>query len=518
MEPGRVGAVVLAAGSSSRFGAPKPLARLGGRTLLQRVLDALAECRLAETVVVLGHAADEVEAGTEWRDEHRVLNPDPDAGLSSSLRVGIAALEGDAGRGGPAAPDDAGQRLDGALIVLGDQPLLGSGTVAALLASLEPGTGAAAVPAYESGDPNPVLLSRLAWPLALEVAGDRGLGPLLRSHRELVREVPVPGRNPDVDTPADLAALEWAERVRANREQVDRLREVADAADFYGPQTHRFRADPRRTGDAVVDALRSLARPGETWLDIGAGAGRFALPIALLVREVIAFDPSPAMLGALREAAHEAGIGNVRTVEGRWPADASKVSGDGAPGAAVAPADVALIANVGHDVEDFGAFLDAMEAAARRLCVAVMSERQPASAAEPYWPPVHGEPRVTLPSLPDLLGLLEARGTPVEVTMIDQPARTYPDEDELLGFLRGQLWVAPGGPKDLALRELVRRDLVERDGGVGLRGDAGRRAGVVRWRPRAASAPSVGGSEADRGAGVGSRAEEPTARTRDGAR
>ena len=461
MERGRAGAIVLAAGASSRFGGRKPLARLGGRTLLQHVLDAVAASSLGETVVVLGHAADEVEAGTQWRGERRVRNPDPDAGLSSSLRVGQAALEA-----------VAGDRLDGAFFVLGDQPLLRPETLTALLAALQPGDPAVAVPVYESGGSNPVLVARAAWPLALEAVGDRGLGPVLRAHPELVREVPVRGRNPDVDTPGDLAALEWSERVRANRDQVDRVREVEDPFDFYGPQVHRFRSDPRRTGDATLDALRSLARPDDTWLDIGAGAGRFSLPLALLVREVVALDPSPGMLAALRESAAAAGIDNVRTVEARWPM--------GAPGPV---ADVALIANVGHDVEDFGLFLDAMEASARRLCVAVMSERQPAAAAEPYWPPVHGEPRATLPALPDLLALLEARGSRAEITMVDQPARTYPDEAELLAFLRGQLWVTPGGPKDRLLRDLARADLVARDGGVALRGEVGRRAGVVRWHP-----------------------------------
>ncbi len=58
----------------------------------------------------------------------------------------------------------------------------------------------------------------------------------------------VAGDNPDVDTRADLVAMleaAWAARVRANREQVDRVREVPDGADFYAPVTGLFRADPR---------------------------------------------------------------------------------------------------------------------------------------------------------------------------------------------------------------------------------------------------------------------------------
>ena len=74
-------------------------------------------------------------------------------------------------------------------------------------------------------------------------------------------------------------------------------------------------------------------------------------------------------------------------------------------------ADVGLIAHVGYDIEEIGPFLDALEAASRRLCVALLMERAPAAAADPFWPPVHGEERVALPALLDAVELLTARGT-----------------------------------------------------------------------------------------------------------
>ena len=57
-----VAALVLAAGASSRFGSPKALAQFEGRPLLEHVLDAVREAGIDEIVVVLGHAADEIEA------------------------------------------------------------------------------------------------------------------------------------------------------------------------------------------------------------------------------------------------------------------------------------------------------------------------------------------------------------------------------------------------------------------------------------------------------------------------
>ena len=115
----------------------------------------------------------------------------------------------------------------------------------------------------------------------------------------------------------DTVALEtaWADRVRGNRDQVDRLREVADPADFYAPVATLFRAEPDRTDDPVLDRLLELARPGERWLDIGAGAGRYALPLARRVGDVVAIDPSAAMLGLLSEAMAELGAGEPSS---RW--------------------------------------------------------------------------------------------------------------------------------------------------------------------------------------------------------
>ncbi len=194
MEAGRTAAIVLAAGASSRFGRPKALARLGDRPLLQHVLDAAAAVGFAEVVVVLGHDGDEIEESLHWRSERRVRNPDPDAGLSSSLRVGIESL---------------GPNSEAALILLGDQPLVRAEVMERLLAGFESTARPVVVPRYEDGGgPNPLLIHRAAWFLAGEARADRGLGPIVRSHRDLMVEVDVEGSNPDVDTPEDLAAVE----------------------------------------------------------------------------------------------------------------------------------------------------------------------------------------------------------------------------------------------------------------------------------------------------------------------
>ena len=262
----------------------------------------------------------------------------------------------------------------------------------------------------------------------------------------------------------------WAQCVRSNREQADRFRDVPERPDFYAPVAGGFKSDPRRTDEPALDVLRSLVVPGETWLDIGAGGGRYALPLALAGARVTALDPSTAMLSVLREAAAEYAVTGVETVQQRWPAEG------------VPPADVAFIAHVSYDIEDIGPFLDAMEAHARRLCVAVLLARAPASAAEPFWPPVHGVERDPLPALPEFLALLLARGKVFGVWLGERPAAAYPSPDAALGFLRQQLFIEPGGEKDARLIAALDRAPRTADGRIQLTTEP-TPLGVVTWKP-----------------------------------
>jgi CTP:molybdopterin cytidylyltransferase MocA/SAM-dependent methyltransferase len=461
--------VVLAAGAGSRFGGGKLLASIGGRPVLQHVLDALATAGLGEVVVVLGRDADAVEAAIEWRNERRVVNLDPERGLASSLHVGF---------------ETAGAGAAAVLVALGDQPLISAEVIRSLLEATSKRGRPIVVPVYEDErGRNPVLLHRPAFGLAAEATGDRGLGPVLAAHPELVVEVQVAGTNPDVDTPADLArAIEasWTARVRANREQVERIREIPDGADFYAPVQSLFRADPTRTDDPILDGLLDLVRSGEVWLDVGAGAGRFALPIARALDpsggSVVALDPSTSMLEGLREIAEDYAIENIRTVEARWPPTDSRGGGD-------FEADVALIAHVGYDIEDIGPFVDALEAAAGRLCVAVLMERVPASAADPFWPPVHGESRVPLPALPDLLELLEARGRRPSVTRIAIDPRSFDSRDALEGFIRRQMWIDPEGKKEKRFQAALDDLIVGAGHGWTIKGRGASDVGIVTWTP-----------------------------------
>ncbi|HUQ42873.1 MAG TPA: NTP transferase domain-containing protein [Candidatus Limnocylindria bacterium] len=454
-------AIVLAAGRAARFGAPKLSARLDGKPVLQHVLDAAADAGVGRVIVV---TAPEPPQGVEWGTARLIVNSRPDRGLSSSVQVGWRAAREE----GAAA----------ALVLLGDQPLVRADVIRAVVAApFDPARPIVAIRYSGSGAPNPVRIETAAASLIeTELGGDRGLGPLLAAHPELVRHVDVEGDNPDVDTAADLAPVAtraWEARVRGNRDQVQRFREVPDGSDFYASVSSIFRDDPDRTGDAVLDALRLRARATETWLDIGAGAGRYALALARSVREVIALDPSASMIGALRESMAEHGIPNIRIEEGRWP----EVSGS------LPDVDVSLIAHVGYDVQTIGPFLDAMERVTRRVCLALLMERSPAMLAEPFWIELHGEPRISLPALPALTDLLAARGSTPSVEILESSRRTWTSRDEVEAFVRRQTWVAPGSAKDHRLQQLLEAWVVPADGGVALSVAEPLRVGLVEWSP-----------------------------------
>lgn len=467
--PVRAAAIVLAAGRSSRFGRDKLAARLNGRTVLQHVLDTLASAGIDDPVVVVGADDAHLTEVIDWRAARRIRNSEPDRGLSHSLHLGWAAVLA-------ASPPP-----DVIVVALGDQPAVDPATILRLLAEPLDHERPILSARHADGSRNPVRLEPAAADLVGEASRDRGLGPLMDLHPDRVRELQVAGMNPDIDAPTDLVALiaeNWADRVRANADQVERVRATPDDVDFYAPVTRMFVVDPGRRDDPVLDALLALAQPGQTWLDIGAGAGRYALPIAAVTRQVIGLDPSSSMLAALREGAIRAGIGNVRAVEGRWPPDPATRADLGEDPIA----DVALMAHVGYDVEAIVPFLDAMEAAAPTQCVAVLMAESPAAIAAPFWPLVHGQDRVALPALPAFLELLDARGVQPKVSMVASERRRWPNRDELLAFLRRQLWTSPGSDADQRLEAAIAELTASTsDGGIELAGPPARDIGIVRW-------------------------------------
>ena len=177
-------AVILAAGSATRFGSPKQLARVGDLTMLEAVVAIAREAGLDPILAVVPGAL------AVPPDVVPVRNDDPERGLSHSLQMGIAALPGD---------------VEAALMLLGDQPTLPVATVNAIVAA----RGSRPIVAASSGGLilPPVLVERSTFDSVALLHGDLGLREIIRGNRQVVREVPVDAIPADVDTPADLERL-----------------------------------------------------------------------------------------------------------------------------------------------------------------------------------------------------------------------------------------------------------------------------------------------------------------------
>ena len=187
--------VVLAAGASRRMGRAKQLLPVGGRPLLEGVVASACASRLDEVLVVLGARADEILAAVDLGRARAVRNPDHVVGMSTSLRVGMAAL---------------GPEVDRAVVILGDQPAISAELLNQLLdMQTESGLPAAALSFGGLLHP-PVVLRRDLWGDLESLEGDVGCRAVIRAHPELVAALPAEGdRNHpvDVDTPEDYARL-----------------------------------------------------------------------------------------------------------------------------------------------------------------------------------------------------------------------------------------------------------------------------------------------------------------------
>jgi CTP:molybdopterin cytidylyltransferase MocA len=188
--PFRFGAVILAAGGSSRMGAAKQMLELEGRPLIARSVDAVLGSRAGPVIVVLGADSARIRAAIGRRPVLAVLNPDWSSGLASSIRLGLAAL---------LAAEPA---LDAALLTPCDQPALSSGAIARL-AALQRATGRIAAARYGGRNGAPAVFGRGHFAALAALEGDEGARKLINGDPEIVAALDLPDLALDLDTPAD---------------------------------------------------------------------------------------------------------------------------------------------------------------------------------------------------------------------------------------------------------------------------------------------------------------------------
>ena len=184
-------ALVLAAGSASRFGGSKLEAALNGESLIIHALRTACAAPVERVVIVASQNLDLTGiAGKAGETDITIVRLES-AALSDSLRAGLAAVP----------------EAEGVFVFLGDMPLVPPGLAAVLAESL--GEAFAAQPVHLGQPGHPVLLSARALPEIARLTGDCGAGKLLHGRSDVVRvEVSDPGICTDIDTREDLSQLQ----------------------------------------------------------------------------------------------------------------------------------------------------------------------------------------------------------------------------------------------------------------------------------------------------------------------
>ncbi len=195
--PRPVAAVVLAAGQSTRMAPYNKLliADRAGKPMIARVVDNVLSCQARPVLVVTGHRGEDIRAALAGRPVTFVEAPDHAAGLSASLKAGIAALPAE---------------VAAALVCLGDMPLVTGRVLDRILTAYDPDEGRAIVlPTHQGRAGNPVLWDRAFFAEILSLTGDTGARSLLRRHAEQVAEVEAGDDSVlrDFDTVDSLATL-----------------------------------------------------------------------------------------------------------------------------------------------------------------------------------------------------------------------------------------------------------------------------------------------------------------------
>lgn len=264
----------------------------------------------------------------------------------------------------------------------------------------------------------------------------------------------------------------WKEQIDAHNSQTLRARgDQQGYDDLWSTLAESFRADPHRTDDPVVNLLAGWVTPDLTVLDVGGGAGRYALPLAIHCRHVTVVEPSPSMVSNLTAACQSAGIENVSAVAETWE------------DAEVEPADIVLCANVVYGVADIEPFVRKLNEHARDRVAIVVWMDAPLSMMSPLWREVHGEDRIELPALPELLPVLwEMEIYPSLEMLPATPPRSAPSMEKAMQIARHFLYVQPGSEEDKRLVQAAPRLVEETPEGLTLRGQRSRPQAVVWWR------------------------------------
>src|SRR5439155_4198115 len=172
--------------------------------------------------------------------------------------------------------------------------------------------------------------------------------------------------------------------------------------DFWQRRARHFRrrAGHRRTEgpDRFLRRVLDYVDRATTVVDVGAGVGRLAIPLAARARRVIAVEPNEAMVGLLREEVRAAGVDNVELMPTTWEA------------AEIGRAEVVLSAHVLYPIAEAADFLRKLDASASRAAFVQLHVEQPDVPAIEAWRAIRGGERCPQPGFLEAVNLLAQLG------------------------------------------------------------------------------------------------------------
>ena len=191
--------IILAGGSSTRFGRPKQLLKLKGKYLLDQVLSAALGSELNHIVLVLGHDHQNILQALETRTTQErlqvVINHRYLEGQSRSLQAGLQKIR---------------QAFPAVMFLLGDQPLLNSNTIDHILDRFRHSGKDICVPVCKGKRRNPTIFNRVLYDQLMAIEGDIGARDIIRANPErvLYLELDDPLCFFDIDSQKDFEKLQ----------------------------------------------------------------------------------------------------------------------------------------------------------------------------------------------------------------------------------------------------------------------------------------------------------------------
>lgn len=280
--------------------------------------------------------------------------------------------------------------------------------------------------------------------------------------------------------PPEVEAIDYVERwgriIERRRAQMDAAFERAGqtSGDYWARRAKSYRKalHERTDEDPFFVRVRDAVDESTTIIDVGAGTGRHTLALAPCARRIVAVDPSPAMLGFLREDVAAQGMTNVETVESEWQ-DAS-----------VEPADVVICSHVLYPIADVVPFVRKLEASARsRVFIYLRADPLPTDMG--LWSEFYGVPLQAQPVHMDLVNVLAQIGIFADVEIVEHRfTLTFDSLDEAQEHAGNSLCLPPeDAPANEKLRRLLHERLVAWPGGrIGPPVESARSA-IMSWRP-----------------------------------